>query len=148
MMPVLASNEAVQQITQALYRYCESIDNADFGAFAALFERGHWFLAPQPGSQSVRAWLDEHVMLYDGHTYTRHEITNLAITGTEDGDATTFACYLAIWQDLPEHEPRLMVHAQFSGSFQRADATWWWSTHAADLRYVGDLSGHIKGSLG
>lgn len=148
MMPVPVTYEVEQQIKLALHKYCESIDTADFDAFAALFERGRWFMVPQPGSQPVRDWLDQHIVLYDGHTYTRHEISNLSIEPTDSPDEAAFNCYVTIWQDLPQEPPKLMVHARFDGSFQRSGEAWWWSTHALTEHYRGDLSGHIKGALG
>lgn len=147
-MPVTVGYEVEQQIKLTLHRYCETIDTADFDAFAALFERGRWFMVSQPGSQPVRDWLDEYIVLYDGHTYTRHEISNLSIQPTDSPDEVAFNCYVTIWQDLPGEPPKLLAHARFDGSFQRSGETWWWYTHALTVQYAGDLSGHIKGGLG
>lgn len=147
-MPITVSYEVEQQIKLTLHKYCEAIDTADFDGFAALFERGRWFMVSQPGSQPVRDWLDERIVLYDGHTYTRHEISNLSVRPTESPDDVAFNCYVAIWQDLPGESPKLMVHVRFDGSFHRSGETWWWATHTAAEQYAGDLSGHIKGGLG
>lgn len=148
MITSTVSYEVEQQIKLTLHKYCEAIDTADFDAFAALFERGRWFMVSEPGSQPVRDWLDEYIVLYDGHTHTRHEITNLSVLPTGSPDETAFNCYVTIWQDLPETPPKLMAHVRFDGSFQRSEQSWWWTTHTATVQYAGDLGGHIKGGLG
>lgn len=142
------SYEVEQQVELTLHKYCEAIDTADFAGFAALFERGRWALAPQPGSQAVRDWLDERIVLYDGNTHTRHEMSNVSVHAAETPDEAAFTCYIAIWQDLPGEPPKLMAHARFDGTFRRSGETWWWSTHELTVQYAGDLSGHIKGGLG
>lgn len=140
-----ASHHTEQQIRETLHRYCEAIDGADFGAFADIFRNGRWFMADKYGSAPVRAWLDKNIVLYDGRTYTRHEIANLIVESGEGSDEASFRCYVAIWQDLPQEVPRLLVHASFSGSFRLLDGQWWWQDHVMNPAYAADLTSHIIG---
>lgn len=141
-----AKHHTEQQIRQTLHEYCEAMDDANFDAFATVFEHGQWFMVNEPGSAPIRAWLDQNIVLYDGRTFTRHEVTNLVVESSEDSDQARFRCYIAIWQDLPDEAPRLLVHARFSGSFRRLDGQWWWHKHVMSPSYTADLSSHIKGA--
>jgi hypothetical protein len=144
-MPV--SHETEQQVRHTLVRYCEGIDNADFAALAALFEHGRWFAASAPGAEPLRTWLEEHIILYDGQTLTRHEMFNLIVEEGEHPDEVAFRCYITVWHDLPNESPRLLAHARFSGTFRKRDDGWWWNEHRMTASYAGDLSSHIKGGL-
>lgn len=99
---MLPSPEASQEISTILHNYCDYFDNADFDAFANLFSHGRWFMVDEDGSQPVREWINEHIVLYDGRPLTRHEVTNLITETSTDSDKTTFRCYVAIWQHLPQ----------------------------------------------
>lgn len=140
-----ASHHTEQQVRETLHRYCESIDEADFDAFASIFQHGRWFMTDEPGSASVRAWLDQNIVLYKGRTHTRHEIANLIVESSDGSDEASFRCYVAIWQDLPFEVPRLLVHARFSGSFHFLGDRWWWRDHVMNPVYVADLTSHILG---
>lgn len=142
-----ASYDTEQQIRTTLHGYCEAMDDADFDAFAAFFKHGRWFMVSEPGSESVRAWLDRNIVLYDGRTLTRHEIANLVIESPEVSDEASFRCYVTIWQDLPDEVPRLLAHVRFSGTFRLLDGKWWWHDHAMRATYAADLSSHIKDAL-
>jgi 3-phenylpropionate/cinnamic acid dioxygenase small subunit len=144
--PVSANHEAERQIRRTLNSYCERIDSADFDGFARLFERGLWFMVDTPGVEPVLSWLEANIVLHDGKTHTRHEISNLDVEVTNDGHTAEFRCYVAIWQDLPASRPELMVHARFAGTFRLVDDQWWWSSHTMTPDFVGDLSQHIRGS--
>lgn len=138
-----ATYEAERQIAQSLCLYCESVDNAEFDAFAAIFEHGQWFMVSAPGSAPVREWLEAHVRLYDGRTYMRHEFANLR-TESCGPDEVKFSCLMTIWQDLPGEAPNLLVHARHTGTFIRIDRDWRWRTHEVSEDYRGDLSGHLR----
>jgi 3-phenylpropionate/cinnamic acid dioxygenase small subunit len=141
-MPV--SYETEQAVRSTLHQYCEAIDTADLEGFAALYEHGHWFLVPEPGAKPVFDWLSKYTILYDGKTFTRHELSNLQVEGSDSADEVTFKCYLTIWQDLPGKEPLLVAHVRFYGSFRQLDGKWWLNTHSAESDYQGDFSGHVR----
>lgn len=139
-----ASHHTEQLIRETLHSYCEAIDGAHFDAFAGIFQHGRWFMADEVGSASVREWLNRHVVLHDGRTLTRHEIANITVQSEEGSDEALFRCYVAIWQDLPDEVPRLLVHANFSGTFRLVDGRWWWRDHVMNPLYTADLASHIR----
>lgn len=136
-----------QQVRATLHKYCTAFDEADFKAFAALFEKGRWFMVSRSGSEAVFEWIAEHVLLYDGRPLTRHEITNVLVAAGEHPDEASFSCYVAIWQHLPDTTPQLLTHARFSGTFRQSGTGWWWDQHVMTADYAGDLGHHIKGGL-
>ena len=89
-------NEAGRAISAALSRYCTTFDEARFDEFAALFERGRWFMVPEPGAGPVRQWIDRRVVLYDGSPRTRHEVSGLVVDADEDPDKAAFRCSITI----------------------------------------------------
>ena len=137
--------EAGQEISTTLHKYCDYFDSADFDAFADLFSHGRWFMVDGAGSQPVREWINQHIVLYNGRPLTRHEVSNIITEGGADADEAAFRCYVSIWQHLPENGPRLLAHARFTGTFRRGADGWQWREHVMDLDYAGDLSTHIIG---
>lgn len=141
---MIAKYETHREIERILYRYCLAIDSADFDAFAALFEHGQWFMVDRPGAEPVREWLDRNVILYDGQTRMKHQITNLVIDEDEDGAGASFACYISLWQSVDSSPIQPLAYARFSGTFARVDGEWWWATHEVIADLVGDMSGHLR----
>lgn len=142
-----ATIEAEHAIRTVLHQYCDYFDTAHFEAFAALFERGRWFMVQEPGSGPVCDWINDNVVLYDGRPLTRHEITNLVVDTPATSGDVRFRCYVAIWQHLPAEAPRLLAHARFSGTFHRHEGGWHWREHTMSADYAGDLSTHIRGGI-
>jgi hypothetical protein len=140
-----ADLEAEGHVRRTLNSYCESFDRGDFEKFASLFERGQWFMVDAPGAEAVLTWLRTNIVLHDGETLTRHDISNLDVEVVDDHGVAQFRCHVAIWQILPARPPRLMVLGRWAGEFRLVDDTWWWSSHTAVVDYSGDLSQHIKG---
>ncbi len=138
-------SEMERQVKSTLDRYCNTFDGAQFEVFAALFERGRWFMVPEPGSKPVLEWIHQYVVLYEGRPLTRHEVSNLVVTGGSGPNEAVFRCAVGIWQQFPEELPRLLTRVRFSGTFRLFEDGWWWHTHVMDVEQAGDLRSHIKG---
>lgn len=140
-------DEAERAIGAALSRYCRTFDNARFDEFAALFERGRWFMVPEPGRCPVRDWIHHHVVLYDGQPLTHHTVSDIVV-GTGDGhDQAAFSCRIKITQQLSGEDERLLALARFTGTFHKEDGRWWWCDHSMYAEKTGDLSTHIKAGV-
>lgn len=133
------------EISAALEDYCRAFDEARFEAFAALFQRGRWFMVTEDGSRPVLEWIEQHVVLYDGRPMTHHEIDGLVVSTASDTREAAFQCGIVITQRLPGEAERLLARARFSGTFRRHDDGWWWHQHTMDPQQTGDLSTHIRG---
>ena len=81
-------SNAVQQISDMMFRYAELFDTGQFDEFAALFEHGQWHKA-EPGAAAARQWITNNVRLYDGLTRTKHVTTNVIIDVDEDAGTAT-----------------------------------------------------------
>ena len=135
---------AEKEIWRTLCAYCEAIDNADFDRVASLWKHGRWPFADGPGSEPMRRWLEERVILYDGKTYTKHQMTNVVIDVDEDAGTAFFTIYSSIWQALPGTKPELIIYTRLNGTFERVDGRWWWKDLELLPDLVGDTSRHVR----
>ena len=133
-----------QAIERTLYRYCAAIDSSDYETFAGLFKHGQWFMVDHPGPEPVRKWLEENVLLYDGRTMMRHQITNLQIDEEESGREASFTCCISLWQGLDDFPIQPIFFGRFSGTFALLDGEWWWQTNRVDADLVGVMSRHLR----
>ena len=140
-------DEAEHAIGTALSRYCRTFDEAQFEEFAALFERGRWFMVAEPGSRPVHEWIDQHIVLYDGRPLTRHVVSGLVVDVDGAPREATFRCNITIAQQLPGEDERILAHARFTGTFRKEDDRWWWRDHTMHAEQAGDLSTHIRGGV-
>lgn len=134
-----------KEIWRTLCAYCEGIDTADFDAVARLWKHGRWPFADEPGSEPMRRWLDDHVILYDGKTHTKHQLTNTVIDVDDEAGTATFTSYASIWQALPNFPLQALIYATFNGTFERLDGRWWWKTMQMVPDLINDTSWHVRG---
>ncbi len=106
-------SDAVQQISDLMFRYAELFDTGQFDEFAALFEHGQWHKA-EPGAAAARQWITDNVRLYDGLTHTKHVTTNVVVDVDEDAGTATATAYVTIFQALPDFP----LQPIFSGRYQ------------------------------
>jgi hypothetical protein len=134
-----------KEIWRTLCAYCERIDAGDLDGVARLWKHGKWPFADEPGSESMRRWLEERVILYDGQTHTKHQLTNAVIDVDDETGTATFTCYASIWQALADFTLQPLIHARFNGTFERLDGQWWWKTLEMMPDLVADTSRHVRG---
>lgn len=135
-----------KEIWRTLCTYCEALDAGDLDGVARLWKHGTWpFAGREPGSEVVRRWLDDHVILYDGQTHTMHQLTNVVIDVDEEAGSATFRTYASIWQALEGFPLQPIIYAHFNGTFERLDGRWWWKTLELVPGLVGDTSRHVRG---
>ena len=106
-------SDAVQQISDLMFRYAELFDTGQFDEFAALFEHGQWHKA-EPGAAAARQWITDNVRLYDSLTHTKHVTTNVVVDVDEDAGTATATAYVTIFQALPDFP----LQPIFSGRYQ------------------------------
>jgi 3-phenylpropionate/cinnamic acid dioxygenase small subunit len=136
-------SDSVHELTAMIHRYCELFDTGDFEAFSRQFEHGVWYKAA-PGVEGVLAFIDEHVLLYDGLPCTKHVTTNLVIDVDEDDQTATASSYVTVFQALPDFPLQPIFSGRYKDRFERVDGTWHWRERQliGDLR--GDTSRHTR----
>jgi 3-phenylpropionate/cinnamic acid dioxygenase small subunit len=131
-------------IADKLYRYCELFDTGQFDAFAAQFEQGRWFRAP-PGKEAILAWLDEHVLTYDGLPRTKHVTNNLVVDVDEAADTATASSYVTVYQSLPDFPLQPIFMGRYRDRFERVDGDWVWRERQVTPDLYGDTTHHTRG---
>ncbi|MEV0220602.1 nuclear transport factor 2 family protein [Streptomyces sp. NPDC050704] len=142
------SYDSEKEIWRTLCAYCEAIDTGDLDGVARLWEHGTWPFAAEAGAQAVGRWLDEHVILYDGETHTKHQLTNVVIDVDDEAGTASFTSYASIWQALPDFPLQPIIYTRFNGTFERIGGRiggrWWWRTLEVMPDLVGDTSRHVR----
>ena len=107
---------SVDTITRMIYRYCELFDSADFDGFAKQFEHGS-LNGREIGSASLRQWIDDHIVLYDGSPRTKHLTTNLVVDVDESSGTATARSYVTLVQSVPGRELAVIGSADYHDRF-------------------------------
>ena len=131
-------SNAVQQISDMMFRYAELFDTGQFDEFAALFEHGQWHKA-EPGAAAAREWITDNVRLYDGLTRTKHVTTNVIVDVDEDAGTATASAYVTIFQALPDFPLQPIFSGRYQDRLTRTVGGWHWT----ERRVLGELYGDI-----
>lgn len=136
-------HDDVLAITAMVHRYCELFDSGEFDAFAEQFEHGVWYRA-EPGAAGARAFIDAHVLLYDGRPCTKHVTTNLVVDVACGGETATASSYVTVFQALPDFPLQAIFLGRYRDRFERIEGAWRWRERQVigDLR--GDTSRHTR----
>lgn len=135
-------------IQNLLAEYCERFDAGDFDAFAALFSHGTWFAtaAEGPGTDAVRGWCEENVLLYDGLPHTKHVTTNVWLD-VKDGEHAEARSYVTIWQGLADFPLQAIFSGRYHDQLALVDGAWRFESRWALPDFIGDMSRHVRDPL-
>jgi 3-phenylpropionate/cinnamic acid dioxygenase small subunit len=136
-------SDAVQQISDMMFRYAELFDTGQFDEFAALFERGQWHKA-EPGAAAARQWITDNVRLHDGLTRTKHVTTNVIVDVDEDAGTATASAYVTIFQALPDFPLQPIFSGRYQDRLTRTAGRWYWTERRVLGDLYGDISRHVR----
>ena len=136
-------SDAVQQISDMMFRYAELFDTGRFDEFAALFEHGQWHKAG-PGAAATRQWIDDNVRLYDGLPRTKHVTTNVIVDADEEAGTATASAYVTVFQALPDFPLQPIFSGRYQDRLARIDGQWRWIERRVVNDLYGDISRHTR----
>ena len=134
-------------VLQLMNEYCYRIDTGDKEGFARLFERGTFVLQGDPGggdtgSAAVLKML-ENVILYNGKTHTKHDMSNIQINIDESGEKATAQSYITVFQAVPPDFPLQAIFiGHYYDRFEKIDSSWHFTRREISPDLLGDLSFH------
>jgi hypothetical protein len=134
---------SIEEITAMIYRYCELFDSGDFDGFAAQFEHGRMG-GRETGSASLRQWIDDNVILYDGSPATKHLTTNLVVDVDEQAGTAKARSYVTVLHGADGYPLAVVGCAEYHDEFERVDGTWRWAARNVLNQIAGDTSRHIR----
>jgi 3-phenylpropionate/cinnamic acid dioxygenase small subunit len=134
---------SVEAITKLVYRYCELFDSGDFDGFAKQFEHGSMG-GREIGSASLRQWIDDNIILYDGSPCTRHLTTNLVVDVDEDAGTAAARSYVTLLHAAPGFPMTIVGCAVYHDRFERVDGAWRWAERKVVDQLEGDPSRHVR----
>jgi 3-phenylpropionate/cinnamic acid dioxygenase small subunit len=142
--------DAVQAISNVVFRYAELIDQGDFDGAGALFTHGR-FRAITPagihtveGAAAITHQLASTVRRYgDGTPRTRHITTNLIIEAGEGPETYTCRSYFTVLQAIEGFHLVPVIAGRYQDTFQLRDGVWWFADRLVMPDLIGDLSHHL-----
>lgn len=127
--------EIPHQISAQLRDYAMACDLHQWDRLAALFERGKFHFADQPGPEGVLRWGRE-VCRPDART--QHIISTVHVDVDDSGSHASGTCYLTL---ISHTEDIQVVSAcYFDNEWELQDGRWWWTKHRIVPLFRGDTS--------
>ena len=137
---------AIQRLINIYFAF---VDEGDFDAAGALFDRGEIFY-PVTGrrivndGKAVAALMRSYVKLHgpDRRVLTRHHSGNIII---EPGgnDTATASCSAIIFQATPDIPLQPIAEAFYRDRFTKLDGVWYFTHREMQMKLTGNLSEHL-----
>jgi hypothetical protein len=142
--------DAVQAITNVVFRYAELVDQGDFDGAGAMFAHGRYrAITPDgirtaEGAEAITHQLSSTVRRYgDGTPRTRHITTNLIVEGGSDPDTITCRSYFTVLQSIEGFHLVPVIAGRYHDTFALRDGVWWFADRLVMPDLIGDLSHHL-----
>ena len=156
-MPAYGSRmDDARRIENLIYTYAELIDAGDLAGVAELFADGriHGMENPPPeavfeGRDGVAALYAMSTRLYDdGTPKTHHITTNVRIEVADDGATAQARSYYCVTQATDALALQPIITGHYHDTFHKVDGAWRFDTRVMFVDQLGDLSHHLKYTLG
>jgi 3-phenylpropionate/cinnamic acid dioxygenase small subunit len=142
--------DAVQAISNIVFRYAELVDQGDFDGAGALFTHAR-FRAITPagirtveGAEAITRQLSSTVRRYgDGTPRTRHITTNLIVEAGDEPDTMTCRSYFTVLQAIEGFHLVPVIAGRYQDTFQFRHGAWWFADRLVMPDLIGDLSHHL-----
>jgi 3-phenylpropionate/cinnamic acid dioxygenase small subunit len=135
-------------ITDLIYLSGELVDEGQFDAAAALFERSSWRSARRQetleGAGQVRKIYDD-VILYDGRPCIKHILSNVSVQVDSATEGSARSCY-TVFQAVEEFPLQAIMVGRYHDQFKKGDDGWYFSDRLVIADLIGDLSRHMGSS--
>jgi hypothetical protein len=121
-------------ISRQLRDYAMACDTHDWPRLAALFERGKFHFATEPGSEAVLRWGRDVVRR---GARTQHVISTVHVDVDEEAGTASGTCYLTLFHHSDE-DIQVISACYFENEWAREDGRWWWRGHRIVPLFRGD----------
>ncbi len=141
-------SSAALEMPALLARYADVFDEGDFSGAARLFEGGCVAVEGREisGADNIAAMWASFVRIYeDGTSRTRHLVTNLAITISDEGEHAQCRSQWTVFQQVPAEKLKLVGTGRYDDWFCYDGGAWSLARrNYASVDFWGDASGHLK----
>jgi SnoaL-like domain len=138
-----------EEIVNLLHSYPELLNTGQFDAVGELFRYGSVSVVGNPnryvGAEEVAAMYRESTVVPptgpDSLLYT----SNLRVE--IDGDTASARSYFMAFHQKPGNVISPVVGGRYEDTLARQDGRWVWKERVMRLDLIGDLAGHLAGSI-
>ncbi len=136
------------EIMSLLNQYSHRVDSGDIDGFAALFEKGEWYMEgskPNRGFKEVFDNVISKAIIYeDGTPRTRHVNTNIELSIDEKGGTAKGQRYVTVLQQTDSLPLQPIFSGHYHDEFVKENGSWRFSKTVVHQPFVGDMSQHLK----
>ena|SRR5207248_2988057 len=129
-----------------IYRYCTLFDSGDFDGYVAQFEHGRMGGRDPGDTASLRQWITDNIILYDGSPCTKHLATNVVVEVDEESGHASASSYVTLLHAAPGYPMAIVGCAEYRDRFEQVDSEWRWAERTVVNQLHGDTSRHIRGA--
>jgi 3-phenylpropionate/cinnamic acid dioxygenase small subunit len=141
------SHAGAERIRALIHEYAFRLDAGDFDGVAALFEDAELTSTTHDrvrrGAAEARELYDNVIVYEDGTPRTMHQLTNVTITTSDDGEQASARTYFTVLA-VTSQGLHPILGGEYQDTFRKVDGEW----HFASRRFVpmlrGDLSQHMR----
>ena len=137
-----------EKILSLLNRYSHTVDGGDIEGFAALYDKGAWYVADSPPNRGSKELLDNvgsKVIIYeDGTPRTRHVNANIELEIDEKAGTATGQRYVTVLQQTHALPLQAIFSGHYHDVFAREEGEWHFVETVIHQPFLGDTSHHLK----
>jgi uncharacterized protein (TIGR02246 family) len=141
------SHAGAERIRALIHEYAFRLDAGDFDGVAELFADAELTSTThgkvRRGTAEARELYDNVIVYEDGTPRTMHQLTNVTITTSDDGEharARTYFTVLAVTgQGLHP-----ILGGEYQDTFRKVDGEWRFASRRFVPMLVGDLANHMR----
>ncbi|CAA0113521.1 Uncharacterised protein [Halioglobus japonicus] len=137
-----------EQILSLLNRYSHTVDGGDIEGFAALYEKGEWYVegsTPNRGFKEVFENVVSKVIFYeDGTPRTRHVNANIELDIDEKAGTAKGQRYVTVYQQTDKLPLQPIFSGHYHDEFVKDGGEWRFTRTVVHQPFVGDVSQHLK----
>ena len=149
---------ATEEVKRVILAYPQAVDRGDLAAVAKIYDgvkMGNSLGqdAPEPDESTMEsrtaaeaeAMYRQTVILYDdGLPHTKHVITNIDISFSEDKKTANSKAFYTVLQALPDFPLQIIIAGRYEDTFALENGLWRMKVRREYADLIGDLSRHVS----
>jgi 3-phenylpropionate/cinnamic acid dioxygenase small subunit len=141
------SHAGAERIRALIHEYAFRLDAGDFDGVAQLFAHAELTSTTHDkvrrGSAEARELYDNVIVYDDGTPRTMHQLTNVTITTSDDGEHASARTYFTVL-GVTSQGLHPILGGEYQDTFTKVDGEWRFASRHFVPMLVGDMSAHMR----